>query len=177
MIEIFTVWKKGWIILIHDSWSQITTKESGLRYTLPYSELQAPCNMHELPPAAPVLITIYLQGEQQFSKLEGEHYTYCNIASRYQDMEYPLCRWSHILPNHNTVVWIITLLAFALFGLRLPMHQSSPLSNGSKVNCSIGLILSSFIFCTSLANTASGAAVLSIQFAFIETTTPPPTLR
>ena len=53
----------------------------------------------------------------------------------------------------------------------------SPLSKGSSVNCSIGLILSSFIFCTSLANTASGAAVLSIQFAFTETTIPPPTFR
>lgn len=59
-------------------------------------------------------------------------------------------------------------------------HKSSRISfcyDSPSVNCSFGLILSSLIFLTSLANTTSGFAVESIQFALIDTSTPPPTFK
>jgi hypothetical protein len=42
----------------------------------------------------------------------------------------------------------------------------------SLTSCSLGLIRSSLSFCTSRANTASGAAVLSIQFCCMSVTVP-----
>ncbi len=49
--------------------------------------------------------------------------------------------------------------------LYCPTTTAWSLSYGSNVNCSLGLIFSAFNLLTSPANTASGCAVESIQFA------------
>ena len=79
---------------------------------------------------------------------------------------------AHVFASHNAMICNTVSVQY-----RAMKGDYSPLSKGSNVNCSNGLILSSFIFCTSRAKTASGAAVESMQLALTETTTPPPTFR